>query len=148
MDVGERRIGLAVSDPTGMIASPLCVIDRQQTADPAGEIIAHAGELGAGAIVVGMPLTLRGEVGPAAQRMEQFVAALRERSPVPVEVIDERLTTAVAERDMIGAGVSGQARRGSVDKVAAALILQRYLDRERFADSEGEPGGPQNPSGD
>lgn len=129
LDVGERRIGIAISDPLGMIASPLRVLDRKETTDPIGDIIAEAQTLEVETIVVGMPLTLRGEIGPAAELMQEFVDTLRERSPVPVEIIDERLTTKVAERDMIGAGMSREGRRETIDKVAAALILQNYLDR-------------------
>ena len=128
LDVGERRIGIAISDPLGMIASPLRVLDRKETTDPIGDIIADAQLHEVETIVVGMPLTLRGEMGPAAQLMQEFVDKLRERSPVPVETIDERLTTKVAERDMIEAGMSREGRRETIDKVAAALILQRYLD--------------------
>lgn len=130
LDVGERRIGIAVSDPLGMIASPLRVLDRKETTDPIGDIIAEAQIREVEAIVVGMPLTLRGGIGPAAKLMQEFVDKLRERSPVPVEIIDERLTTKVAERDMIEAGMSREGRRETIDKIAAALILQRYLDRD------------------
>ena len=128
LDVGERRIGLAISDPLGTIASPLRVLDRKETTDPIGEIIAEAQALEVETIVVGMPLTLRGEIGPAAELMQEFVEKLRARSPIPVEIIDERLTTKVAERDMIRAGMSREGRRETIDKVAAALILQSYLD--------------------
>lgn len=135
VDPGERRIGLAVSDPLGTIASPLRVVDCRLTDDPIAEVLEAAQTAGAEGRVVGMPLTLRGEMGPAAQRVAEFVEQLRERSPVPVHVIDERLTSAVAERDMAGAGISAQQRRGTVDKIAAALILQSYLDR-RAASAE------------
>jgi len=130
LDVGARRIGIAVSDPQGMIASPLRVLDRKETTDPIGDIITEAQRLEVEGIIVGMPLTLRGEMGPAAQLMQEFIDKLRARSPVPVETIDERLTTKVAERDMIDAGMSREGRRETIDKVAAALILQRYLDRD------------------
>ncbi len=127
VDVGERRIGLAVSDPLGTIASPLRVIDRRESDDPIAEILNETAILDAEGIVVGMPFTLRGEMGPAAQRIDEFVTELRERAGVPVHTIDERMTTATAERDMIGDGVSREERRQSIDKVAAALILQGYL---------------------
>ncbi len=131
VDPGERRIGLAVSDASGTIATPLRVIDCAEVGDPIDEIVAQAQAVGARGIVVGMPLTLRGEMGPAAQRVADFVQRLRERSHIPVHVMDERLSTAAAERDMAGAGIRGAGRREQVDKVAAALILQRYLDIEK-----------------
>lgn len=131
VDVGERRIGLAVSDPSGLIASPLAVLTRAEGGDAVGEIVARAEELGAEVIVVGMPVDLRGELGVAAQRMAEFVAALRARSPVPVETCDERLTSAAASRAMREAGLTERDQRGQVDKVAAALILQSWLDARR-----------------
>lgn len=131
VDVGERRIGLAVSDPTGMIASPLTVLARTEDTDAVGEIVARAEKLGAQVIVVGMPVDLRGELGVAAQRMAEFVAALRARSTVPVETCDERLTSVAAARAMREAGLTERDQRGQVDKVAAALILQTWLDRRR-----------------
>jgi len=131
VDVGERRIGLAVSDPSGLIASPLAVLRRAEGDDAVGEIVARADELGAKVIVVGMPVDLRGELGVAAQRMAEFVEALRARSPVPVETWDERLTSAAAARAMREAGLTERDQRGQVDKVAAALILQSWLDKRR-----------------
>ena len=130
-DVGERRIGLAVSDPSGLIASPLAVLRRAEGDDAVGEIVARADELGAKVIVVGMPVDLRGELGVAAQRIAEFVEALRARSPVPVETWDERLTSAAAARAMREAGLTERDQRGQVDKVAAALILQSWLDKRR-----------------
>jgi len=131
VDVGERRIGLAVSDPSGLIASPLAVLRRAEGDDAVGEIVARADELGAKVIVVGMPVDLRGELGVAAQRIAEFVEALRARSPVPVETWDERLTSAAAARAMREAGLTERDQRGQVDKVAAALILQSWLDKRR-----------------
>ncbi len=131
VDMGERRIGLAVSDPSGLIASPLEVITREEGDDPVATILRRAEELAAEVIVVGMPVDLRGEMGPAAERMSEFVERLRERSPVPVETCDERLTSAAAARAMQEAGLTERDRRGQVDKVAAALILRTWLDRRR-----------------
>ncbi len=131
VDVGERRIGLAVSDPSGLIASPLEVLLRSPGDDAVGEIVARAEELGAEVIVVGMPVDLRGELGVAAQDMERFVEALRARSSAPVETCDERLTSVAAARAMREAGLTERDRRGQVDKVAAALLLQSWLDARR-----------------
>jgi putative Holliday junction resolvase len=131
VDLGERRIGLAVSDPLGLIASPLEVLSIEPDEDAAALIAERARELEAECIVVGMPITLRGEIGPAAERMQAVVEALREAAEVPVETWDERLTSAVAARSMAEAGYTERDRRGHLDKVAAALILQNWLDRQR-----------------
>ena len=134
VDPGERRIGLAVSDPEGKVATPVGVIDRDDVEDAAGAVVARARELGAEGIVVGMPITLRGAVGPAARQVQEFVEELRAAGELPVTVCDERLTTAVAERAMLEADLSRRARREKVDKVAATLILQAYLDRHPTSD--------------
>ncbi|MGD9496635.1 MAG: Holliday junction resolvase RuvX [Armatimonadota bacterium] len=138
VDVGERRIGLAVSDPSGLIASPLEVMARDEGDDPIAAVLARAQALGAEVIVVGMPIDLRGEVGVAAQRMAQFVTHLRERSPLPVVTWDERLSSVGAARAMREGGLTERDRRGQVDKVAAALILQAWLDRRRCGVDAGD----------
>ena len=140
VDPGERRIGLAISDAEGTIASPVGTIDRQEVADAAEAVIVRARELGAVGIVVGMPVTLRGEVGPAALKVQEFVERLRACGELPVAVWDERLTTAAAERALLEAGMSRRARRDRRDRVAAALILQTYLDRQRASAEAGEDG--------
>ncbi len=131
VDPGERRIGLAISDEEGRIASPVGVIDQQEVADAAEAVVVRAQELRAAGIVVGMPVTLRGEAGPAALKVQEFVERLRACGELPVVVWDERLTTVVAERALLEAGMSRRARRDRRDQVAAALILQAYLDRQR-----------------
>lgn len=128
VDAGEKRIGLALSDASGLIASPLEVVTVAEGADPVALVLDRARGVGAECIVVGMPIDLRGEVGIAAQRMSEFVERLREASEVPVETCDERMTSAVATRTMQEAGLTERDRRGQVDKVAAALILQTWLD--------------------
>ncbi len=136
VDVGERRIGLAISDPSGLIASPVEVIVREENTDAVAEILSRARAHDAEIIVVGMPIDLRGEMGVAARKMSEFVAALRERSEIPVETCDERLTSAAAARSMQEAGLTERDRRGQVDKVAAALMLQTWLDRARMERDE------------
>lgn len=131
VDVGQRRIGLAMSDGSGLIASPLEVITVGEEDDAAEMIAERAEALGAECIVVGMPTDLRGEAGVAAQKMDEFVRRLREATDLPVEVSDERMTSAVAARAMQEAGLTERDRRGQVDMVAAALILQTWLDRRR-----------------
>lgn len=131
VDAGERRIGLAVSDASGLIASPLDVLTIGDEEDPVALVLERAREVGAEYIVVGMPIDLRGEEGVAAQNMRQFVESLRVATDLPVETCDERMTSAVAARSMQEAGLTERDRRGQVDKVAAALILQTWLDRRR-----------------
>ena len=128
-DIGTRRVGVAVSDPAGLIATPLQVIMR--SGDPARDAAALAklAEVNeAGRIVAGLPVTLRGDEGPAAQQVREFIELLREHAAVEVVLWDERLTTVIAERAMIQADASRGRRRETVDQVAAALILQSYLD--------------------
>jgi putative Holliday junction resolvase len=134
VDLGERRIGLALSDPTGTVASPLVVLDR--SGDPAADrraILAAAAAHDVTRIVVGMPRSLSGRAGPAARDAAAEIAALAELAPegVVVEAFDERLTTVIAQRSLVEAGVKRADRRKVVDKVAAAVMLQSYLERPR-----------------
>jgi len=133
VDLGARRIGLAISDPTGLIASPLGVLDR--TGDSAADrraILAVAREETAGVIVVGLPTALSGRAGDAARAAEAERDALAALAPdLEIVLVDERLTTVIAERALVRAGVRRRERRGRVDKVAAAVILQSYLDARR-----------------
>ena len=135
VDLGARRIGLALSDPLGDLAGPLAVLER--TGDRAADHIAILGtatENEAGLIVVGVPLSLStGRPGPAARATLAEVAELTERAaaidpPVSVETYDERLTTVTAQRSLATGGVRAKDRRGLVDKVAAAVLLQSWLD--------------------
>ncbi len=121
VDLGERRIGLALSDPLGILASPLSVLER--TGDPAADhraIVAAAREVGAARIVVGLPLTLAGEEGEQARETRAFVAQLAGRVDVPVDTYDERFTTVLADRER---------SRHEPDAVAAAHLLEGYLRR-------------------
>jgi putative Holliday junction resolvase len=124
VDLGERRIGLAVSDPTGSVARPLRILQRSgERAADRRAILSAATEAGAGRIVVGLPRTLSGREGPAARAVREEVEALRsEAGAIEVGVYDERFTTAIARR------AQPRRRREPVDDVAAALILQSYLD--------------------
>lgn len=130
LDVGSVRIGVALSDPLGMIAQPLEVVQRRKV-DPLARVAQLIEEHEVECVVVGMPLRLDGTKGPAAQSIEKFVVELEARISVPVESWDERLSTAQAERAMIGGGVRRKKRKGKIDKVAASLILQSYLDAQR-----------------
>jgi putative holliday junction resolvase len=134
VDLGTRRIGLALSDPGGVIASPLAVLVRSGdvTADHRS-IVATAHEHGAERIVVGLPLALSGKAGPAAKAALDEIEELRAVAgeAIPVEPFDERLTTVIAERGLIDGKVRRGTRRQVIDKVAAAVMLQSWLEARR-----------------
>ena len=135
VDLGAQRIGLALSDALGLTAGPLMVWQRtgDVTADHAA-ILRAAAENEAAMIVVGVPLSLsNGKPGPAARAMLAEVAVLAERAgaadpPIEVETHDERLTTVTAQRSLATSGVRAKKRKGLVDMVAAAVMLQAWLD--------------------
>jgi putative Holliday junction resolvase len=131
LDVGERRIGVAVSDPLGTFSLPYETITRTNVKADVERIVAIAAERGARTIVVGDPLTLSGERGIAAQTMDAFVAHLARAYDGTIERVDERLTTAAVQKALIGADVSRKKRKAVVDQLAAALILDTFLQRRR-----------------
>jgi putative Holliday junction resolvase len=133
VDLGSRRIGLAVSDPGGVIASPLRVLERTGDADrDRAAIVAAAREEEAAAIVVGLPTEMSGRKGEAARAATAERDALAALVPdLEVVLVDERMTTVIAQRAMVGAGMKRKDRKQQVDKVAAAVILQSYLDARR-----------------
>ena len=124
LDYGSARTGVAVSDTSGTIARPVCVVRKAATDAGLAEVARLVAEHGAELIVVGLPLTLRGEHGKQAAETERFVTALRSVVDVPVETADERFTTELAQR------FGGSAPE---DAVAAAHLLQGWLDREARA---------------
>jgi len=128
LDLGTRRIGVAVS--AGTVATPYSVLQRsaEHSADHAA-IAALVDEVGAERVVVGLPLSLDGKMGPAARAAAEEAETLGDVLAVPVETYDERLTTVTADRSLSSLGLSGQARRRVVDKVAAAVMLQAWLDQ-------------------
>jgi putative Holliday junction resolvase len=132
LDVGERRIGVAVSDPTGTIARPLHALERGSKRDDFSAIVALVREYNARAVVVGQPLSLDGSVGPQARRVARYAEALAESLDVPVIPWDERFSTARADeilRDTRREKAKRRARAsGEIDAIAAAVILQGYLD--------------------
>ncbi|MDW8104043.1 MAG: Holliday junction resolvase RuvX, partial [Armatimonadota bacterium] len=136
LDIGERRIGVAVSDAFGVLAQPLAVLSRQSVAKDVAQLAQLIREQEAQTVVVGLPVTLRGEQTQAAQQVQAFVARLREAVTVPVVFVDERLSTAEAERRLLEADLRRAERRQKVDAVAAALILERYL-RQRESGTDG-----------
>jgi len=135
LDLGSKRIGVAVSDLTGSVASPLTVIARSRSRRHDHATIAElVRDEEAELVVVGLPLSLSGAEGPAARAARAEAQALATVVAVPIETFDERLSTVTAERALAEGNVRGQARRQVVDKVAAAIFLQAYLDRRRNLD--------------
>lgn len=127
LDIGKARIGVALSCPLGMIAQPFEVLDRRRV-NPIKRIEQLIQEYDVRTLVVGEPLTLAGAQGLSAQSVHTFLQTLKLHIDVPVVWWDERLSTAQAQRMMIEDNVRRQKRRQQIDKVAAALILQSYLD--------------------
>lgn len=131
LDVGEKRIGIALSDPSGTIAQGLRLYTTtgSRTRDIAaiGELVR---ELGVSMVVVGLPKNLDGSLGPRAQEMMRFAEILKRESGVPVDLWDERFTTDEAHRVFDMASVKRKKRRGSIDVMAAQIILQGYLDAQ------------------
>jgi putative Holliday junction resolvase len=136
VDVGAVRVGVALSDPGGILASPLTTLPRDAADDSdVMELARLAVEHGVVEIVVGLPRTLAGKRGPAALAAEEYAARLANRAtPVPVRLFDERLTTVIASRTLSDRGVRGKRQRAVVDQAAAVAILQSWLDAERSAE--------------
>ncbi|GMQ93139.1 MAG: Holliday junction resolvase RuvX [Acidimicrobiia bacterium] len=130
-DPGERRIGIAVSDVTGTIASPVEFIDRK-VGGYEQRIKDLCTEWEIASIVVGLPLSLDGTEGPAAGRSREFGAFLGELTGLPVTYRDERFTTVTAEQSLLEGGVKRRERTNKRDQIAAAVMLQGYLDARRY----------------
>lgn len=131
-DLGSKRIGVAVSDITGTVASPLTVVARSKSRHEdhrrlAKLVVDEEAEL----VVIGLPLSLDGSEGPAARAARAEAKALATLVGVPIELHDERLSTVTANRALAEADVRGPARRNVVDKVAAAVFLQSFLEQRR-----------------
>jgi putative Holliday junction resolvase len=129
LDLGSKRIGVAISDLTGTVASPFTVIQRSRSKRHDHEQIAKlVRDEEADLVVVGLPISLSGQEGPAAKAARAETAALATLIDVPIETYDERLSTVTAQRALTEAGVRGRSGRQVIDKVAAAVFLQAYLD--------------------
>jgi putative Holliday junction resolvase len=131
IDHGQARIGLALSDPMGLLASPFQVLERRRRLKQDLKVIAGIVEEHAVlAIVVGMPFEMSGEAGKKAAEVRQFIRNLKTHVSVPVHEWDERLTTVAADRALDTMKVRGKRRKELVDQMAAAVILQGYLDAQ------------------
>ena len=130
-DVGTKRIGVAVADPGGTFAMPATTIERSNLNADLARLRTLLEEYGVDELVIGDPVSLSGERGIAAQKMDEFVERLRTIYAGPIHRVDERMTTAQATKTLIAADVSRAKRKRVVDAMAAALILETYLARRR-----------------
>lgn len=136
LDVGDRTIGVAVSDELGWTAQGVEVIRRTDWEADVKRLRELAGSYGVSFIVVGYPKNMNGTIGPRAEMAAEFAEKVKEALDIPVKLWDERLTTMEAERMLISADVSRAKRRKVIDKMAAALILQNYLQAHPTAGSD------------
>jgi len=131
LDVGTKTIGMALSDTTRLVATPLDTIRRTRFRDDVQRLLSEIDRHGVGGVVVGLPISLDGSEGPRAQGVRQFAKNLLAHRDLPLAFWDERLSTAAVEREMIAADLTRKRRAEIIDKVAAAYILQGLLDRLR-----------------
>ena len=129
LDIGSKRIGIAISDELGITAQPLETIK----AGDLRKVVDLIKEYKVEELVVGLPLNMNGSEGPKAREVISLAGSLKEKISVPLKMWDERLTTMAVEKELIRADVSRQRRRRSIDKLAAQLILQSYLDSKKNA---------------
>ncbi len=139
LDLGQKRIGPALSDPLGITAQGLTVIAYRSRAEALERIARICREHGVTRIVVGLPLHLNGSRGEAAAGVERFAAAIGGHTALPVEFVDERLTTRAAERTLIGAAMKRKDRKEVRDMLAAVLILETFLNRSSLDRGGTEP---------
>lgn len=128
LDIGGRRTGVAISDPRGIVAVPLTVIDNSDENATIGDILDFVQQYEVERIVVGLPYSLNGNLGQQAKKTQDFAEKLSRHAGVEIQMWDERLSTASAEKLMMQAGTKENKRRQYRDAVAAALILQGFLD--------------------
>jgi len=131
LDLGEKRIGVAISDPQGLTARPLTVIARESREKDLERIRQLAAQFGAALIVIGLPLNMDGTEGPGARLAKRFANRVRRARELEVKLWDERLTTFEADQQMLESGLSPERRKELRDAVAAAVILQDYLEAQR-----------------
>ncbi|MGD1345585.1 Holliday junction resolvase RuvX [Mycobacterium seoulense] len=140
IDVGSVRIGVACSDPDGILATPVETVRRDRSGKHLRRLAELAAELGAVEVVVGLPRTLADRTGPSAIDAMELAETLAQRiAPTPVRLADERLTTVSAQRSLHAAGVRAREQRAVIDQAAAVAILQSWLDQRRATLAAGEP---------
>jgi putative holliday junction resolvase len=146
LDVGDRRIGVAVSDDLGIRAQPILTLTRQNRRQDLRSLARLLRKQGCSEIIVGNPLYMSGDLSPQAIKAQSFAQALREETGVPVHLWDERLSTTEAHRHLDLAGRKPGARRAVIDQLAAVLILQSFLDARR-ANGSSHPAPEAGPAG-
>jgi putative Holliday junction resolvase len=134
LDIGDSRIGVAISDPVEIIATPLTVITRDDDNTAIAAIIHLVGQYDVKRIVIGLPYSLDGSIGRQANKVKDFVDKLSQSTSARIELRDERLSTVAAERLLRGAGNKKAGKRSHLDAAAAAFILQGYLDSLKVCD--------------
>jgi putative Holliday junction resolvase len=131
LDVGQKRIGVALSDPEGILASPLTIIDAADTEHAINNILDLCDQYQVDRIVVGMPKSMDGTLGKQAEVVQQFIDRIADVVKIKIDTWDERLSSIEADRAMISAGTKKDKKKKLRDAIAAAIILQGYLDRQR-----------------
>jgi putative Holliday junction resolvase len=140
LDLGDKTIGVAVSDRSFSFAHPRPVIMRRKFSHDAAVLLALLQKENAGAVVLGLPVNMDGSEGPRAQKSRAFVRNMAQMSDLPFVLWDERLSTVAAERTLIEMDFSRRKRAGKIDSAAAAFILQGVLDRLQSLDADGRTG--------
>jgi len=138
LDVGERRIGVAVADQRVRVALPVAVVERRELPADLDAIARLAQDQGAEAIVIGLPISLNGSLGSQAEVVKAFGRELSARLSLPIEYWDERLSTVEAQRRLTSAGKKGPKAKAQRDALAAAIVLQSYIDGQ----AQGSPSSP------
>ncbi len=133
LDLGERRIGLSISDADAQVATPAGVLERTDLESDLTALSGLIRERGVERVVVGLPIHMDGRSGPEAEAARAFAAGLSEAAGVPVDLFDERWTSVEAERALRETGLGGRKRRKAVDSVAATILLRTYLARRALA---------------
>ncbi len=133
LDIGDKRIGVALSDPLGILASPLLVFEHKDDASDIQTVLQLVKQYQVEFIIVGLPQSMNGTIGPQAEKVKSFTEKLKQQSPIPVEYRDERLTTVSAKRLLQEAGTKRltKGKKIEYDAAAAAIILQSFLNEAR-----------------
>ena len=138
LDIGEKRVGVAICDPDERVASPVCVLSAQEVRACARPFRMQIEDWEPGLFLCGLPYTLAGEEGPQAARIREFAAEVSRETGIPIEFADERLSSAEAKRSLREKGLSEKAMRGKVDMIAASLFLQAWLDARNTEGADGQ----------
>jgi putative Holliday junction resolvase len=133
LDLGDKRIGVALSDPGGILASPITIINRTNLEDDMQAILDNITSYQVGQVIIGLPLAMNGSISRQAEKVAAFAEELQVRTDIPVDLRDERLTTVSAKRMMEGVR---KVAKASHDAIAAAVILQTYLDESDTAEQQ------------